>query len=97
MDNIFARPSGSTSQIIKADPNYESMDEDDDSATGPVKQECIPDSHQLTSELNIKNENDYLGSDIIMPEAPQNPSVPAKKKEVKSRKEMEEEEREKMQ
>ncbi|EFA01023.1 transcription initiation factor TFIID subunit 11 [Tribolium castaneum] len=94
MDNIFAKPPASTSQIIKADPNYESMDEDDDSTVETVKVE----ETQLTSEIHIKDEeNVYLESDIIMPEAPQSSSAPAKKKEVKTRKEMEEEEREKMQ
>ncbi|XP_044257233.1 transcription initiation factor TFIID subunit 11 [Tribolium madens] len=92
MDQIFAKPPASTSQIIKADPNYESMDEDDDSTVETVKTELE------SSEIHIKDENTYLESDIIMPEAPQNTtSVPVKKKEVKTKKEMEEEEREKMQ
>lgn len=56
-------------------------------------------SSTKTEYSQIKQENSYLESDIIMPEAPQtNTLLPSpKKKEVKTRKELEEEEREKMQ
>lgn len=65
-----------------------------------IKQENLKhehDEYHLTSEVQIKDENNYMESDIIMPEAPQNTPPPTRKKEVKTKKEMEEEEREKMQ
>ncbi|RZC32194.1 hypothetical protein BDFB_002342 [Asbolus verrucosus] len=87
----------------------DAMDEDDDSRDVALaieenikqeQQQIIQENtniYQITSEIHIKDENPYLESDIIMPEASQNNATPVKKKEIKTRKEMEEEEREKMQ
>lgn len=59
------------------------------------------DDDDIKMEIDVKEEILDLGSDIILPQAPQNTTLPTlslkQKKEAKSKKELEEEEREKMQ
>ncbi|XP_063910844.1 uncharacterized protein LOC135128004 [Zophobas morio] len=102
--DIFSKTVESRSNTPKT---YESDDDSNSNTTADhnVKQEQdltetdhMDISHQLTSEIHIKDEHtSYLDSDIIMPEALHNSSSQSRKKEIKTRKEMEEEEREKMQ
>lgn len=99
MEHIFNK--SHDSHLINSDIDI--MD-DDDKGLATIKQEFDYSTYLPSASKpeysQVKQENSYLESDIIMPEAPQTNVIlpsPRPKKEVKTKKEIEEEEREKMQ